>query len=285
MAQASSGSLPPFLQDRRVQFGLLGVLAVIIIGAIVFVVMGNQSGDAGTGVEVATGMPGATNAPLGMEATDANAPAGTSDMPGGMPVADPGMPGAMPGAMPGMAPTGAAPGATEKPAKGLPKAVASRSNPFAPNTEMQQVVDSIFTVTANPDYALAHDIYNELNPPKPQVVGEGEEEGGPPVPPMRVAGVMMGAQVSAIMQVGSEHFQVIPGKMIPESNPVYRVERIEQDKVHLTRRWEMGTRKGTQKIEVLVAGSSTPVNYGPVAGPGMRPGGSGSGPGGNGPGR
>jgi hypothetical protein len=78
---------------------------------------------------------------------------------------------------------------------------------------------------------------------------------------------------------------VIPGKMIPESNPVYRVERIEQDKVHLTRRWEMGTRKGTQKIEVLVAGSSTPVNYGPVAGPGMRPGGSGSGPGGNGPGR
>jgi hypothetical protein len=71
---------------------------------------------------------------------------------------------------------------------------------------------------------------------------------------MRVAGIVQGSdQLSAMIQMGDVFMQVTPGNMIPEGNPVYRVERIEPSKVVLTRRWEMGERTGVQRIEVALA--------------------------------
>ena len=40
-----------------------------------------------------------------------------------------------------------------------------------------------------------------------------------------------------------------PGKRIPESNPVYYVERIENDRVVLIRRWEVNGVKGVQRCD------------------------------------
>jgi hypothetical protein len=117
--------------------------------------------------------------------------------------------------------------------------------------------------------ASAHDLYIELNPPKPdvQVAGEGADQ-GPPIPPMRVTGVVLGNVVSAVLQLGdgnnAQFVNVVPGKMIPEGNPVYRVASIESGTVTLVRRWEEGNRKGVQRIEVTLSGSS---NRGGAGGP------------------
>jgi hypothetical protein len=71
--------------------------------------------------------------------------------------------------------------------------------------------------------------------------------------------------------------QVTPGQMIPASNPIYRVDSIEQDTVRLSRRWEIGSRKGVQRIEVgLSARAASPGGAGVGGGmPGGYPGGGG----------
>ncbi|HEU4754747.1 MAG TPA: hypothetical protein VFU47_16685, partial [Armatimonadota bacterium] len=195
-----------------------------------------------------------------------------------------------------MAGTGAplTPGATPAAAAGTQEAgdkprgpgVPTRGNPFAPSKEIQGVLDSIPDIQIPPTLAAPHDLYRELYTPKPQTDVAADENDGPPVPPMRVAGIIQGSdQLTAMIQMGDVFMTVTPGNMIPEGNPVYRVERIEPSKVVLTRRWEMGERKGTQRIEVALAnGAQTqPAAYGPGFTPGM--GGNGPGMGGNGPGR
>src|SRR5207249_1705161 len=101
--------------------------------------------------------------------------------------------------------------------------------------------------------------------------------------PMRVAGIVLGSAVSAIIQIGNDHIQVTPGKTIPNGNMAFRVDSIEQDKVTLSRKWQEGDRKGVQHIEVSVAGlpggsgMGTPAfnPAGAAAGPGGFPGGPG----------
>ena len=190
--------------------------------------------------------------------------------PGGPAMSPPGGAGFAPPPMAG-APTGGAPAAGNAPAetgKKQPPGVPVRGNPFAPNKELAEVLKSIPTPPTSPEaVAPAHDIYNELYEPPPSVTVSDDENEGPPVPPMRVTGIILGTQVSALMQIGGEFLQVTPGKWLPnDNNPIYRVERIEQGKVILTRKWEEGNRKGIQRIEVGISGASG-------GGSGFRPGG------------
>jgi hypothetical protein len=140
--------------------------------------------------------------------------------------------------------------------------VASRSNAFAPNNELKQVIGSIPPDPKAPTImSTPHDLFLELNPPKPEVeVAEQGADQGPPIPPMRVSGIVLGNVVSAVIQLGdgnaAQFINVVPGKMIPEGNPVYRVASIENGTVTLVRRWEQGNRKGVQRIDVTLAGSS-----------------------------
>jgi hypothetical protein len=168
--------------------------------------------------------------------------------------------------------------------------VPTRTNPFRQNKDIQDAINSIPPPPAPPeDKSVAPElhVYQELYKPKDKLaVTTGEDQNdGPPIPAMRVAGVIFGSAAgpTATMQIGSEFIQVSPGKMIPEGNPVYRVERIEQDKVVLTRRWEMGSRTGVQRIEVTLAGSAPQAGGGAFGGGAMGgyPGGSGY-PGGKG---
>ena len=146
--------------------------------------------------------------------------------------------------------------------------VASRTNAFAPNRELKEVILSIPSPPNAPtEYASAHDLFVELNPPKPEVeVSEQGADQGPPIPSMRVSGIVLGNVVSAVIQLGdgnaAQFINVVPGKMFPESNPVYRVASIENGAVTLVRRWEEGNRKGVQRIEVTLSGSRGGGNSG-----------------------
>jgi hypothetical protein len=172
--------------------------------------------------------------------------------------------GADPGAAGGF---GAAPAAATSELRKGP-APAKGQNPFNPNPELKAVVDSV------PDMAEQAPIpalYDEIGPRKPPIRELGEGLEGPPVPPMRVAGIVEGQQISAIMEIGAAWIQVTPGKMIPEGNPVYRVESVERDKVVLTRRWEIGDQKGVQRIEVALQSRDTGGAFPGAGGPGGGP--------------
>ena len=108
---------------------------------------------------------------------------------------------------------------------------------------------------------------------------------------MRVAGFVEGSQLSAILQIGSgtggTYVSVIPGKMIQYGTETYRVESIEQGKVTLVNHWEIGDRKGTQRINVDLASqaSRVPAFAAPIYGgtaPGAPPIGPSAGVGGDG---
>ena len=168
------------------------------------------------------------------------------------------MPGAAPA--PGGAPAATAATASEQPSRQAP-GVPTRKNPFSATSELRDVLKSIPpTVDYKVPEAISptHDIYAELNPPEPPVSVSDDEGEGPPVPPMRVAGFVEGAQLSATIQLGSppgaRFEQVTPGKSITFRGQTYKVERLEQNKVILVNNWEMGNRTGTQRIEVTLSG-------------------------------
>jgi hypothetical protein len=201
----------------------------------------------------------------------------------------PGVPGGAQFGMPG-ATTGTAPAAAAKPVDSNvrpPKGVSTRGlNAFQPNSELRKVIADVPPIPRiPPEIAAEHHLYDELNPPKPvaQVSSmEEDENGGPPIPPMRVAGFVEGAQLSAIIQIGSGaggvYEQATPGKVIRYGANSYRVASIEQGKVMLVNNWEIGDQKGTQRIEVLLApaassvpGYAAPIYGGPQPGVGSGP--------------
>jgi len=163
--------------------------------------------------------------------------------------------------------------------------VPTRANPFRENSDLAAVVKSVPERT--PDIPAPPGLYDEIKPQKPIVTETGDELEGPPIPAMRVSGIIEGQQVAAMLHIGSAYITAIPGQEIPKDNPTYRVESIEKEKVVLTRRWELGNRKGIQRIEVpLAADPSQQLGGigGFPGGPGMLGGGSGGFPGGPGSG-
>jgi len=291
-AQAAGGSsegIQGLLQNPKVQIGVIAVGAIAIIVVIWLLFFNSGAAPAPTPAvpggpmvpEGAAGPPGGPVVPGGVEGAPGapGMPPGASGMPVGAPM---GGVSAAPGGMagPGGAPGAAAEGATKKKAAGVP----TRKNPFAETKEIDDVLKSIPEPPVPEFTAQAHNIYvDELHKPKPpvgEVLAEDETD-GPPIPTMRVAGVVYGKQVSATLQIGEQYIQVTPGQMVPASNPLYRVDRIEQEKVFLSRRWETGSgptsKKGVQRIEVgLSARAASPggAGYGAPGGyPGGYPGG------------
>ena len=147
---------------------------------------------------------------------------------------------------------GAAAGGLEEIKKLPSPGVPTRENPFKENTELLAVVKSV--PQQDPDLAPAHALYNEVMPIRATVNEQGDPLEGPPIPAMRVTGIIEGQQIAALLQIGGAFITAVPGQEIPKDNPTYRVEAVEKDRVILTRRWAFGERKGTQRIEVPLAG-------------------------------
>jgi hypothetical protein len=263
----NAGGAAGALQNPKVLVGIVAAVAVVVIALIVMFVVPRSSAqmsvtpaagleDAGaTGPGIPGGGTGTTTMPM-------------TGPPGGMGgMSSPGMMsggygGGMMGGGAGAGGMQLPEGESEAPVS-RPPGVPTRRNPFAENTELRQVIASIPPDPEAPSIdAPAHHLWQELNPPQPSDPAADAVGGGPAVPAMRLSGVIIGHQVSALLDLNGEHLHITPGKMIPEENPVFRVESIERDKAILTRRWEMGGRKGVQRIEVIQSGQPG----GPIAG-------------------
>jgi len=290
-AQAAGGGegAQGLLQNPKVQIGVIaaGAIALIVVIYVLFFSGSGASPAPNPGVSdsaapVGDGaMPGA---PGGAAAQSPGSGLSAGAAPGGG-LAPGGAPGG--GLAPAAAPLGgsAAPaGAEGDPAKPVGPGVPVRKNPFRQNKELQAVLDSVPPPPEGPvAMAQMHNIYVEelYKPDPPVLVDDQDDTDGPPIPTMRVAGVVYGRQVSATLQIGQQYMQVTPGQMVPASNPIYRVDSIEQDTVHLSRRWEIGNRKGVQRIEVgLAARAASPGGGGFGGAPGGYPGAGGGYPGG-----
>lgn len=268
------------MQNPKFQYGVIGVGALALIIVIWTLFFNN----AGTSAPV---LPSAPGAPSGVGPT--SGPGGEMDerpigAGGAVPVPPPSPGGSYPapgGAAPAPGAASAAPGAAETP-RAQSAGVPTRGNPFQPNSEIKDILRSIPEIQKpNDPLPPQQELYAELNPPEPPVSIATDEGEGPPVPPMRVSGFVQGAQLSAIVQLGSgpgsRFEQAVPGKTLKYGQYSYKVERLEQDKVVLVNRWEQGNRKGVQRIEVTLAGSATPPPAQGMPGmPGMpgRPGGN-----------
>lgn len=137
-----------------------------------------------------------------------------------------------------------------------------RANPFLPNGEIRRLLPG----PPPPERPLpgpvapALPLYAELRPDP--TTTPGLDRGEPPLPPMRVAAVIVGARTSAVLQIGERLFTVTPGQRVPEEAPVFRVDAIERERVVLSRRWEQRGIQRVQRVEIALSGAA-----GPGAGP------------------
>ncbi len=271
-AGTADAGKPSILQNPKFLVGLIVAAAVAIIIVIWQLLPKGETvaPPAGPGA----GMSGST-APGGVPEDPSAGVTGAPTAPGVGPGAAP-TPGAAP--MPGVAPAAAAAAPDQATTTTAPPP-GGRKNPFAPTGELKKVIASI-PIVVGPDDPTSpqQDLYAELYKPKPintvDAGGGMDAGGGPPIPPMRVSAILQGAVTSAVLQIDQEFVQATPGKMIPDpAVGPFRVERIETGRVTLTRRWERGRIKGTQRFEVAL-GDGAPRAA--VGGPG--------GAGGNGPG-
>jgi hypothetical protein len=274
---------PLSLQDKRVQYAIL-IIAVIAILVVVFmfVLKGNPAPVVGptdaSGIPVgppgAPGLPGGPSGvaggPGGPEATGGFAPAGGP--------ASYGAPEGYPGG--GFAQTAQAP--VTKTAGPKPK---HRGDPFR---------DTVKDVDAGNEYLFRQqtqepsmsDQLTALGIQKPQLyqtlhaealqraaieefIANGQLSVGDP--PMRMAGVIHGPRVFGILEVAGETRVVRPGETVGP----YRVERVERQKIVLSR--PIGKGKRRQVDVPLLDNPNAAQQYGQPGMPGPN---SGGGPGG-----
>ncbi len=272
LAAVKSIKVEDLLQNKKALAIGGGVLLLLIVVVVAGVLMMNRgSSTASSGVppinELPAAMPGgsaSTVGPGGVDPTMQGTNAGGTPQPGGDSAI---------GDSTGVGAAGAAPAAG--PEKDLPPGVPGRKNPFSATKEVSDILRTIDPYKPPADIGPQHGLYDDLNPRAKQKKIDSDENDGPAVPPMRLLGVVLGAQISGLLQMGSEYIPIRPGMMIPEGRPTYRVERIESDKVLLVNRWEIGDRKGTQRIEVPLAPMTPAPTFQP--GSGMMPGGGGPG--------
>ena len=245
MAGAQADEQTNALQNPKVKIAIIAVGVIILLVVVWFLFLspsGNTSSTSSAGAPVSPGLEGASGGQTGSGAPGLGGAAGAP--PGGL--------GGAPGA--GGAPAAGGAGASGQAVTSARGPVPpSRRNPFDPNAEVNEAIGLIVVGTGTtPDvYAPRLDIFRDLNPPRSDVVAEGEDE-GPPIPPMRVAGILQGRVVAAILQVGGQTIGPIsPGQMVLDT---YRLERIEPERVILSRDYEVRGRTKKQVIEVTLAG-------------------------------
>lgn len=233
-----------WLQDKKNLPIVIGVMAVIIIAAAVFLFMqmkGGSSPDNAAAPADGMGTPGAM--PPG-----ADGPPGA----GGPPGALPGPPGAggPPGATPG--PPGASEPGTTASAETQPTAEVAanplplerwRDDPFAPFARLK---------TAKVELRPKLDIPMPARlflPPPPKAVDISPKL--IPQPPRRVAGILYSDRVNALLQTPDGWETVKPGDTLRDGT---LVERIERDRVVLRT-----TDDRPRLIEVKLAASAVPL--------------------------
>ena len=133
----------------------------------------------------------------------------------------------------------------------IPPMLAYRKDPFMGYGGTATTKDLLMTILPAVRHIRLAPV--RLPPPLP---GEAPEEVLPPQPMRRVAGIMWGTTVKAILESGGKTYIVQPGQLIPEER--VRVESIEPSGVTLT---TLDTKR-PMRILVKLAGSPTAQGQG-----------------------
>jgi hypothetical protein len=276
-------SLPPALQNKNVQ---IGVIAVAILIALVFLFTqlmgGNSTPDAsaylGTnaspyggpgGPPGGTGGTGAPGGPPGypMGSGSAGYPMGSGSG---------GYPGSVAGGYGTDTAAGGAPltGAGRTPTKKAGPRPPARRDPFkAPTDQMVEPPPISASLPASNGLYLDSRYKEIATPSAEQFIRDT------PDPPMRMAGALFGNRVYGVLEINGQTQVVNPGDRVG----IYRVERVERDKIVMSR----PGRKGRRTVEAPLAGNPALANQyptgdsgipgGPTGYGGPTPGGGGSG--------
>ena len=249
-------TLMDILQNKKALAGI--VAGVVLVMAVFFYFFSGEGGgdntefapDNGPGTTPTASAPGAVPGAAG--------PMGpTETPPGGAPIAGPS--------------SLSAAGATTAASKPLPPSEPHRADPFAPliprpkpnpatlaAQAAEREIASLppLTIYRTPETTLAGATGSTV------IGAPGAAQEQPDTSQRRVAGIVAGKNVSAILEVDGQTAVVKPGDVLPDLS---RVERIERDRVLL--------RKGTRAIFVPLAsnptggaGGGAPITAGP-AGP------------------
>jgi len=229
------------LQNKKVLAGIIGGVVLMMLAFFVLLPMlSGGGGDDENSPEFAPPPP--TN---GAAVT---APGGPADMPpGGAPI------------------SGASSMASAKGEKPLPPTLAHRPDPFSPLIPKVKPDPAVLLAAAAEREIAAIPPLTIYRPSPTTLTEEGgttsvsgsvTAEDQPDTSQRRVAGIVAGRNVSAILEVDGQTAVVKPGDVLPDLS---RVERIERDRVLL--------RKGNRAIFVPLSSSPNgPTGGGPVAG-------------------
>jgi len=236
--------LPPALQNQKVQIGIIVAGLVVGLGFLLFQIIGSNQPPPEAPVGMGYGPPGM---PGGMPP---GGPGGPMGMPGG-PAGSmmPGGPGGMPGG-PGVggygsdtASAGGAAGGAAKPA-GTKKAgphPKARKDPFkTPTDELPEPVPVAERLPPMDLYVTSRQ--EELQRPTPEQYVRDV-----PDPPMRMAGALWGNRIYGVLEINGQTQVVNPGDHIG----IYRVDRVERDRIILSR----PSRKGRRQVEAQLTGN------------------------------
>jgi hypothetical protein len=253
-----SMSLPPAFQNKNVQIGIIAVGILVAIGFLMKSILGGDSGPPDSSAYGGTGamMPGG------------GPPGGPGMMPGGY--APPGMPGS-PGYGGYGTDTGGGTAVTTAAAplkKAGPKPP-TRKDPFkSPDELVPPPVPISEALPATPPLYVEERVREISTPTADQFVRDT------PDPPMRMAGALWGNRVYGVLEINGSTQVVNPGDKVG----IYRVERVERDRIVMSR----PGRKGRRQVEAQLSGNPALANQYPAGDQGV-PGGPGGYPGPGGP--
>jgi hypothetical protein len=243
-------ALPAGLQNQKVQIGIIAVGAIIALVMLFKFILGGTSepqspmsynSPYGAGPGGAYGPPGAPNAAGGPDSMAGSGPYGP---PGGYPGAEPSPYGAGTTAS---ADTGKKKSAGPKPPRnGDPFRSTDPGQDRAVEAAYQQATEPVPILAATGPTPGLYEAYRWEKAAEEGVQGTAPES---PDPPMRMAGVLWGPRVYGLLEINGQVNSYTPGDTVQS---IYRVERIERDKMVLSKRLANGKRK---MIDVPLAGS------------------------------
>jgi hypothetical protein len=226
-------ALPPALQNKNVQIGIIAVGLLIALGFVFFQLMGSsqppQDASAYGPPGMYTGAPGG-GPPGGPPGMYSGAPGGSGY---------PGVSGYGTDVAAGGAPLAGA-GAKTAVKKAGPRPPA-RHDPFKTPSELIPEPPRMADILP-PSQDYLNNRAEEIARPNPEQFIRDV-----PDPPMRMAGALWGNRVYGVLEINGQTQVVNPGDKVG----IYRVERVERDKIVLSR----PGRRGRRTVEALLAGN------------------------------
>jgi hypothetical protein len=252
-------SLPPALQNKNVQIGVIAVAILVALGFLMTQILG------GGGAAPPEAM-GSYGTPYG----------GPPGMPGGPPGAYPGPPGAGGTSVSAYgsdtygtgSPLAGAAGTASTAKKAGPRPPA-RKDPFKTPTELMPP-----PVPIAEQLPAVNNLYVDYRTKELQQPTLEQFVRDTPDPPMRMAGALWGNRVYGVLEINGQTQVVNPGDKVG----IYRVERVERDRIVMSR----PGRRGRRRVEALLAGNPSLAGQYPTGDAGVPggPGGYGGPPGG-----